>query len=401
MLNGSLQEKNGIYYACFRIKERNGKVTNHSISTGIKVKAGNKRLAEEKKREILERYEGMADTELDNSLFCDYMAQFLERKKPLWQPSTYDGYCFNFKKRIEPYFRKRKLKTKDVKPKDIEEYWLPLYKSLDNPGGLSGKTLLNDIRFMNEVMKDACKNGYLKQNPVELADKPKQKKPRHTWYGETELVSLFKSIRGTDMELPVYFGIYFGLRRSEAIGMRWSAIDLDGRTMTVCGKVTRCKINGKWCDIYSDELKTEESARTFELNEEHCRYLREWHERQMNIVKKYHLTDADTDFVCVNSVGNRLKLDHVTDKFSELLKKFGMRHIRFHDLRHSCISELAMQFPMAMVQRYAGHANYATTANVYTHVDNAAKLSELDALTQAIPLFGKPTVEKEKEPLNA
>ena len=56
---------------------------------------------------------------------------------------------------------------------------------------------------------------------------------------------------------------------------------------------------------------------------------------------------------------------------------------------------------MAMVQRYAGHANYATTANVYTHVDNAAKLSELDALTQAIPLFGKPTVEKEKEPLNA
>ena len=54
-----------------------------------------------------------------------------------------------------------------------------------------------------------------------------------------------------------------------------------------------------------------------------------------------------------------------------------MKHIRFHDLRHSCASLLlAKGVPMKAIQEWLGHSNFSTTANLYAHLDvNSKKVS--------------------------
>ena len=60
----------------------------------------------------------------------------------------------------------------------------------------------------------------------------------------------------------------------------------------------------------------------------------------------------------------------MTKEFAELLKKNGLRHIRLHDLRHSCASNmLASGVQMKEIQEWLGHSNFSTTADVYSHLD--------------------------------
>lgn len=74
--------------------------------------------------------------------------------------------------------------------------------------------------------------------------------------------------------------------------------------------------------------------------------------------------------VCVDQMGNLLKPNYVTTRFPEVLKKYGLRPIRFHDLRHTCASLLvAKNINMKIIQVWLGR----TTADIYSHPDANAK----------------------------
>ena len=71
----------------------------------------------------------------------------------------------------------------------------------------------------------------------------------------------------------------------------------------------------------------------------------------------------------MDSLGNLIIPDKLTQRFGHLLKANGLRHIRFHDLRHSCASFLVSSgIPMKQVQLFLGHSNYSTTADIYAHL---------------------------------
>ena len=91
------------------------------------------------------------------------------------------------------------------------------------------------------------------------------------------------------------------------------------------------------------------------------------------------------DYVCVNIAGQRLKLDYVTHKYSELLDKNNLPHNRFHDLRHSCISLLVNNhISMKDAQIYARHADFNTTANTYSHALKSSTQTSLDTIMKAL-----------------
>ena len=97
------------------------------------------------------------------------------------------------------------------------------------------------------------------------------------------------------------------------------------------------------------------------------------------------ITKEFVDYVCVNPIGERIRSDQVTHKFYRLLKEKGMRPIRFHDLRHSCISLLVKNnFNMKSVQEYARHADFTLTANTYAHLENDVKLDEINSITSML-----------------
>ena len=79
-------------------------------------------------------------------------------------------------------------------------------------------------------------------------------------------------------------------------------------------------------------------------------------------------------------MGNLILPNAVSENFGKLLKAHGLRHIRFHDLRHSCASLLLKQgVPMKQIQEWLGHSDISTTANIYAHLDSQSK--QLSAAT--------------------
>ncbi len=86
-------------------------------------------------------------------------------------------------------------------------------------------------------------------------------------------------------------------------------------------------------------------------------------------------------------MGNLYSPQTVTDNFSSILKRNGLRHIRFHDLRHSCASLLlANGVSMKDIQAWLGHSDISTTANIYSHLDFTSKITSANVMDSALAL---------------
>jgi integrase len=92
------------------------------------------------------------------------------------------------------------------------------------------------------------------------------------------------------------------------------------------------------------------------------------------------------DFVCVDNMGMLLQPDFVSQKFQKLLEKYGLRPIRFHDLRHSCATILLyLGYSMKDIQVWLGHSNYAFTANTYVHSSKESHMQMAHAFSERLP----------------
>ena len=85
--------------------------------------------------------------------------------------------------------------------------------------------------------------------------------------------------------------------------------------------------------------------------------------------------------------GNLFTPGVVSQNFSSILKKHGLRKIRFHDLRHSCASLLlANNVPMKQIQEWLGHSDISTTANIYSYLDFSSKISSANVMDDVLEL---------------
>lgn len=199
--------------------------------------------------------------------------------------------------------------------------------------------------------------------------------------------ALFEAAKGTLIEIPIFLGAFYGLRRSEALGLKWDAIDFQNNTITIRHTVTSCNLDGKHIQIAQDTTKTKSSMRTLPLVpafKEKLLKLKEQQEEYRRVCgrcynKKY------LEYICVDEMGTLISPHYLTSSFPKLLEKNNLRHIRFHDLRHSCASLLlANGVPMKQIQEWLGHSDFSTTANVYAHLDYNSKLSSADAMVNGL-----------------
>ena len=360
-------------------------------STHIKVPEGSNRDIERSKKEaelqipkIIDEYIKsthtvvLADKEVVT--LADYAEYYNELNKFNIKITTYDDIKQKINKHIKPYFGKKKLK--DITLSDIDKF-----KADKLSEGLSANTVGKLLTVLKSTLKYAVHNHIISENPAEFVKKPKKTKYNYVILSPEELQVLMNEVKGTDMELPIALAVLFGLRRSEVVGLRWSDIDFVGKVMTISGSVTRQhNSEGKLIDVYSHDTKTEDSKSEYMLNDDVVAYLKSKYFAQQTMPRE---TKEYMDFVCVNEVGQRVHLDYVSDKFGKLLKKCDLPHVRFHDLRHSCISLLVNNnVSMKDAQVYARHANFKTTADTYSHAKKTSTFSSLETITKAIDFKG-------------
>ena len=379
MVAGHLSEKNGNYYAVLSYTDAFGKRRTKWVNTGLPVR-GNKKKAEAFLMEERKKFQ-TAEPVTGGVLFADYIEQWLEVAKPTIAVATYASYCSMVKRVIAPYFRERRITLQGLTPKDIQDFYLEKLKTV------SASSVIHYHANIHRALKHAVKLDLIPTNPADKVDRPKKDRFIGNFYDAEEENKLFEVSKGTKLEFPILFGAFYGLRRSEALGLKWDAIDFENDSITIRHTVTSVTLDGKVQLVAADTTKTKSSLRTLPLVpfvKERLLVLKKEQENNRRLCgRSYHKQFAG--YVCINEMGDLIKPHYVTEQFPKLLDANGLRRIRFHDLRHSCASlMLANGVPMKQIQDWLGHSDFSTTANIYAHLDYSTKLSSADAMLSGL-----------------
>lgn len=374
MVAGHLHEKNGYYYIILNLTDSAGKRKPKWISTGLTIK-GNKKRAEQMLMEERRKYANAKAG--DDVLFADFMEQWLEIVKSTVSIPTYSSYVNAVKSIIAPYFRKKKILLRDLQAHDIQMFYQEQLQRV------KASSVIHYHANIHKALKYAVKNDMIPSNPADKVERPKQDKFYGNFYDRDELNKLFEAVAGTKLELPVLLGAFYGLRRSEIVGLKWSAIDFEQNTITISHTVTSCNLDGKCVIVAKDTTKTKSSRRTLPLVpyfHEKLLAVKAQQGRNQKLCGRSYNREF-LEYICVDDIGDRFKPNYITSQFPRLLERNGFRKIRFHDLRHSCASLLlASGVPMKHIQEWLGHSDFSTTANIYAHLDYSSKLTSASAM---------------------
>ena len=386
MVAGHLKEKNGFFYIVLNYKDSNGKRKTKWEATGLPVKKNKKKadaLLQERRRTFVPPT-SPSEVRLDNDiLFADFMLKWLEIAKSSIQITTYASYQGMIQGVIEPYFRKEGIRLADLKAVDLQEFYT---KQLER---VTANSVIHYHANIHKALKYAVKIDLIPTNPADKVERPKKNAFRGDFYSAEEINALLAIVRGTKLEIPVLLGAFYGLRRSEVLGLKWDAIDFEANTLEIRHILTQAYLDGKKVLVQADRAKNKSSLRTLPLIPEIRDRLLEI-KGQQEVYKKLCGRCYNKEYLgylCVDEVGNILRPNYISESFPKLLKANGMRPIRFHDLRHSCASLLlANGVPMKQIQEWLGHSDFSTTANIYAHLDYSSKLSSAQAMANSLGL---------------
>ncbi|MBE6964565.1 MAG: site-specific integrase [Ruminococcaceae bacterium] len=381
-MTGSVQVKGNKLYCVLNFKDNKGRRKPKWFATGLEAK-GNKKRAESMLRDLLAKYEHTSAESLQKIMFTDYIHQWLELKKPQIDIVTYEGYETTCNAHILPYFKDMKLDIRDVTAKHIQEYYNEKFlngkirrydkaKNTDAPIGLAVSSLRKHRIVLNQVFEDAIFNRITDYNPVTFAKLPKsQKSAPIQFYNNTQANKLLGLITDYTYKTLISVVLYYGLRRSEVLGLRVSAIDFDKNEFTINHTVVCNK-----SIVYKDSTKSDTSNTTFPLLPKIKEmFLELIHKKQEN--KDIFGTGyKDTDYIFVWEDGTPYSPDYVSKKFEKIIKKSDLPRITFHKLRHSTASILLEKgWDIKSIQLWLRHADVKTTLNIYAHIKEDQKVA--------------------------
>ncbi len=259
MVAGHLREKSGYYYAVLNYTDSLGKRKTKWISTGLTVK-GNKKRAEAILMDARRNFNPEEPKVMNGDiLFADYMEKWLDIIKSSVAVPTFASYSTTVKKIVAPYFREKEVTLKNLTAKDIQEFYLSELERV------SPSSVIHYHANIHKALKYAVKIDLIDVNPADKVERPKKDRYVGSFYDADEVNALFEAAKGSKLELPILFGAFYGLRRSEAIGLKWDAIDFERDTITIKHIVTNAKIDGKCEIVCADRAKTKSSLRSLPL----------------------------------------------------------------------------------------------------------------------------------------
>lgn len=371
-------------------RDENGKRKTPWISTNLPVK-GNKKRAETFMMDVrrnfvppnVQRIEEREAMQKGDILFTDFLLKWLRVAKSTVKLTTYASYEMMATRIIIPYFETLNIKLKELTTEDIQEFYNAQLERV------SANTVIHYHAVIHRALKYAVKIKTIQSNPAVNVERPRKEKFIGSFYDKKEINTLFDSIQGHPLEVAIKLAAFYGLRREEIIGLKWTAIDFENNTLTIQHTVTECNLDGKHIEVASDTAKTDSSLRTMPLVTNFREMLLAKKEKQEHYRKLCGRSYCKEylDYIFVNEMGERWKPRYLSDGFKRILEQNGLRRIRFHDLRHTCASLLlANNVPMKKIQEWLGHSDFSTTANIYAHLDFQSKISSAEAMLTGLDM---------------
>lgn len=174
-----------------------------------------------------------------------------------------------------------------------------------------------------EEEKSGLQNRSLDINPADRVERPRKEQFVGSTYNQEELENLFETVKGDPIEFGVILAAFYGLRRSEVVGLKWDAIDFERKTFTICHTVNEVSVDGKHFLVEKDRTKTKSSHRTLPLVPPFEALLLRMRSQQEENRKAcgscYHTKDAE--YIYVNELGERIKPGFISAHFRAVLEK--------------------------------------------------------------------------------
>jgi integrase len=277
--------------------------------------------------------------------FLDFSKIYLERKTPGRSPRAIETDQYRMKNLVD-FFGNHYLSK--ITPNTIEEY------KTSRLNKVSPSTINRELALLSNFFHRAVSWGYLPRSPFRDIKKYPEPLKRGRVLIEDELERLLKC-SSPSLSLIILIGYYAGLRRGEILDLKWSDFDLKAGFMTV------------------RSTKTGES-RSVPL-----------HPILIEEVKRYPV-HLKIDFIIPNlRTGNRLK--NFKTAWRTATRKAGIENFRFHDLRHTFISNMAMSGADPLtIKRFTGHKTLSMLVR-YSHLSDKHMREAINGMKAGETIF--------------
>jgi integrase len=320
-----------------------------------------KKEAERAKRRMLnERDAGRLVTERDQTLE-EYLEYWLKVHRPAIRLGTYVKYHENLHRYVIPILGHVRLKKLEI------DVFQSLYQEWDDE--LSPNTIRYIHGIMHKALNDAVKWRKLLYNPIHGIDLPKPVDAKSVYMLTEEEVDRFLQCIESTRLYPLFrIALLLGMRMGELVGLKWADIDFEKGVLEVRRTVSylRDPEIGHFA-FYEGPPKTKAGERKIYLPRDVVKMLCDWRERQQS-VKIQASRWKDLDLVFCTRFGNYIVASNINVLFDDLLSLVGLKHMKFHGLRHNANMILRLMGVDPVVRKeMLGHEDLSMTDRVYGH----------------------------------
>lgn len=313
-----------------------------------------------------------------------YVNLYLAKKRRTIADTTYSGYFYRGN-RIIDFFDE--IKVRSVSKVNVEQFMDHLITDCE-----SQERTVKDIKtLLSGIMDQAVRDGLIAINPVKEATMNKTLILKHAKvknddddFFSFKEAQLFLTIAESHELYELFFvTLFFGLRREEVLGLRWSCVDFDSKEFRVNHTVTKGMTVNR-----VNSTKTATSARTYPLTEEQVKMFKHLKAKETENRDLFGSAYHDNDYIFKHEDGSLYYPDYPTKAFGKLIKAHPElpQGITFHGLRKSCVSILVHEgYDVKRIQKWVGHADIDTTLKIYAKVkDKEAKQEILNGMNNII-----------------
>lgn len=392
VIQKKLPSGKNLYYVRLRYKDpQTNTWKTKTLATKLEVK-NNKRRAEAMLKEFIDQYSSLEEIpDITNPLIspdiklCDYLDLWLDDKQRDLKAATYETYSYRISC-MKRYFEKSDPRLIDITPKILDTFFKyclkygKVHPKTHERGPMAVRSVRSYKSILYAVFSQAMIDGLVKINPVSDVRVHGKKNSDYSeellFLTEEEISNLlhFLSERYPQLVPIAFMGAYYGLRRSEILGLKWSAIDFTKKTLTINHTVVRVKTTEA-----ADATKTHSSKRVLNLFDTAEKCLIQIKQAQDFNKESYKSNYKNHEgYVFTREDGSLYDPDYISKRFRDATKDFGRPEITLHKLRHSCASMLINKgWDIKKLQYWLGHTDTQTTLNIYAHF-NRQRLNTCD-----------------------
>ncbi len=301
----------------------------------------------------------------NNLTMQELLYEWLEYKKNQIGIKTYTEYkriCNNILECIGH------IKVKDVNVRILEEFYneLKTCHKGKNKTGYSEKTIKHHYTLMTEIFNTAIKWDYISINPNSKVTPIKVHKKEINYYTPSDVEKLIKSLRSEPIKYQaiILLALDSGCRRGEITGLKWCDVDFKNSTINI-NKVTQY-VSGY--GTFEKNTKSDTSNRVIYIAPTTLNILRKYKTEQSKLKLKLGNKWRNSERVFTTDYGEDMHPDRPYKILKHVIKKYNLKDITFHGLRHTSISlQISSGIQTQIISKRAGHSNISITHNIYSH----------------------------------